>query len=476
MPTYRSLFVLLFVLMLSGPASAEGLTDLIMSPEDEKRIGAAEHQKILTEFGGAYHDEALTDYVDSIGQFLVTTTATADTEYTFTVLNSPVVNAFALPGGYVYVTRGLVALAENEAELAGVIAHEIGHVVSRHSAKRQTKGTLANIGLLILGAATESSTAVDIGQLGASAILSGYSREDEYEADNLGVQYMSRAGFSPHAMASFLRKLQANDQLQSLLYGRRSSSGFGFFDTHPRTADRVERAIADASALQVSNPIVAQDIYYEKIDGVLYGDDPSEGLIFGRRFVHPDLRFQFTVPQDFHLINTPTAVLARGPSGAGIKLDMDDARTGGDMRRYITDVWAPEVTVRNVRRFKVNGQPAASAVISGIQNGQADAVLAAIYHRKNVYRLAFVVPRAVEGRLNYAVEQTVQSFRSLTAAQAREYRPQSVVVHEVQPGDTIHSLSRRLPFADHQLERFLVLNGMDRNSDLRAGQLVKLIE
>ena len=287
---------------------------------------------------------------------------------------------------------------------------------------------------------------------------------------------MSRAGFSPHAMASFLRKLQANDQLQSLLYGRRSSTAFGFFDTHPRTADRVERAIADASALQVSNPIVAQDIYYEKIDGVLYGDDPSEGLIFGRRFVHPDLRFQFTVPKDFHLINTPAAVLARGPSGAGIKLDMADARTGGDMRRYITDVWAPEVTVRNVRRFKVNGQPAASAVISGIENGQADAVLAAIYHRKNVYRLAFVVPRAVEGRLNYAVEQTVQSFRSLTAAQAREYRAQSVVVHEVQPGDTIHSLSRRLPFADHQLERFLVLNGMDRNSDLRAGQLVKLIE
>jgi predicted Zn-dependent protease len=173
--------------LMPNPGRAVGLTDLFMSPEQESRVGAEEHQRVLQEFGGPYPDPELAAYVSSIGNFLVRTSAASGTKFTFTVLDSPVVNAFALPGGYVYVTRGLLALADSEAELAGVLAHEIGHVAAHHGAQRQSQNVLANLGLLVLGVATNSSAAVNLGQIGAAAVLSGYSRQDEYEADTLGV-------------------------------------------------------------------------------------------------------------------------------------------------------------------------------------------------------------------------------------------------------------------------------------------------
>ncbi len=395
----------------------EGLTDLFMSPADEQRIGAAEHDKILAEFGGAYDDAALARYVDSIDQYLALTSSKAGSGFTFTVLNTPVVNAFALPGGYIYVTRGLLALADNEAELAGVLAHQIGHVAARHSAKGQTKGTLAGIGLAIFGAATESSSALGLGQVGASAVISSYSHEDEYEADLLGVQYLSRAGFSAQSMASFLQILKAYDGLQVKLYGQSTGAGLDFFATHPRTEDSVRKAAQNASTVNVSEPIVAADIYLSKIDGMLYGDDPSQGLTIGQRFVPPDLRIEFTVPDGFVLLNGESAVVAHGPSGAGIKCDTGSPQSGGNMVRYIRNHWAERLNVEALQRIDVNGRRGATGVIRGVQNGQADVRLVAIYFRKQVRRFTFLIPRRPGNRLGGAVQRTMFSFRSLPSDQ-----------------------------------------------------------
>lgn len=460
---------------LAFSAQGQGLTDLFMSPADEERIGAAEHEKILAEFGGAYDDAELARYVDSIGQYLALTSSAAGSGFTFTVLNTPVVNAFALPGGYVYVTRGLVALAVNEAELAGVIAHEIGHVAARHGAKRHTKGTLASLGLAILGAVTDNSTAVGLGQLGASAVISGYSREDEYEADSLAVKYLSRAGFSPESMASFLLKLQAHDALLAKLHGQNAGGGLGFFATHPRTEDRVRKAIEDANSVTVSNPIVAEDIYYSKIEGLLYGDDPSQGLIIGQRFVHPDLRVEFSVPAGFSLINRPSEVVARGPEGAAIKYDVGPAPSGGNMVRYIRDHWAAQIDIRDVQRIDVNGRRGATGVIRGVQNGQADVRLAAIYYRKQVHRFTFLIPRRFGNRLDQSVQTTIYSFHSLRRDQVKEFRGQRLQIHEVQPGESPRRLARRMPFTDLQLDRFLVLNGLTAEARLSVGRKVKLV-
>lgn len=468
--------VAVFALLQSTYAPAQGITDLFMSPEREKKVGAEQHEKILNEFGGAYDHPELAAYVTSIGQFLALTSEASRTQFTFTVLNSPVVNAFALPGGYVYVTRGLVALADNEAELAGVLAHEIGHVAARHGAQRQGQSVLATLGLMVLGAATESSAAVNLGQMGAAALLSGYSREDEYEADTLGVRYMSRAGFSPKAMSSFLSKLQAHHALEAEIQGRSGGEGFGFFATHPRTSDRVARAIKNAGAVTVSQPIVAQDIYFKKIDGIIYGDDPAQGVVKGQRFVHPGLGFEFTVPPKFSLLNGRSSVIAQGPGGAGIKFDMERRASESRMTHYIRDAWAPKAPLSNLEAVRVNGMDAATAVVEGVQGGKADVRLLAIeFDAQSVFRFVFVIPHQAAKDLDDQYRHTAFSFKRLSRSEVADIRPLQLNVHEVGPGQTIQSLAERMAVSDRQEERFLVLNGLSRGAALRTGQQVKLV-
>ena len=469
--------IAVFLWLLAGSAAvAFDLTDLIMSPEQEKRIGAEEHGRILAQFGGAYDDPELAAYVKSIGDFLVLTSSASSTRFTFTVLNSPVVNAFALPGGYVYVTRGLVALADTEAELAGVLAHEIGHVAARHGAQRQTQSVLANLGLLILGAATESSTAVGLGQIGASAVISGYSREDEYEADTLGVRYLSRAGFSPDAMSSFLRKLESHHNLEANIRGTSASQGLGFFATHPRTADRVSRAIEKAGAVHVNNPIVARDIYQKKVDGIIFGDDPAQGVIEGQRFIHPELGFQFTVPKGFVLQNSPSAVIAQGTNGAGIKFDLDKRDTRSSMTNYLRRVWAPDSRLSNLDSFYVDGLPAATAVVEAVQDGQADARLVAIaFDRDTIYRFVFIIPQRNASYIDGEYRRTTLSFRRISPAEGSRIKPKRLRIYEVRQGDTSASIAKRFPYPSYRLDRFLVLNGLGGGSVLRPGERVKIV-
>ena len=215
--------------------------------------------------------------MDSVGQFLAAASDAPRLGYTFTVLDSPLVNAFAVPGGYVYLTRGLLALADSEAEVAGVLAHEIAHITARHGAGRQAKGTLAGLGLAILGAVTDSDALVNLGRVGAHAVLSAYSRKEEHEADEIGVVNLSRAGFDPGAMSSFLDKLKRHSEFEASVRGRSPRPGLDFFATHPRTRERVERAVAAARRTTVADPITARKIYLSKIDGLLFGDAPDHG-------------------------------------------------------------------------------------------------------------------------------------------------------------------------------------------------------
>ena len=221
------------LLALALPAGGQSVFGL--SPEDEKRIGREQHPRILEQFGGEYDDPELARYVDSIGQFIAAASDAPRLGYRITVLDSPVVNAFAVPGGYVYLTRGLLALADSEAEVAGVLAHEIAHITARHGAGRQAKGTLAGLGLAILGAVTDNDALVNLGRVGAHAVLSAYSRKEEHEADEIGVVNLSRAGFDPAAMSSFLDKLKRQSEFEASVQGRSPRPGLDFFATHPRT-------------------------------------------------------------------------------------------------------------------------------------------------------------------------------------------------------------------------------------------------
>lgn len=485
----RAFHILVAVVTLATPgllagcatAPATGRTFFTggMSAEDEARLGLQEHQKIVPQFGGVYENAELSAYITSIGNLLARTSEIPNQKFTFTVLDSPIVNAFALPGGYVYVTRGLLALAESEAEVAGVLAHEIGHVAARHSAERYGQTMAANLAGVGLGVLLGNKAVSDTFAAASSIALRSFSREQEYEADLLGVRYLTRAGFDADAMAGFLTNLQADSRLEAELAGQPGRTDeFNIMQTHPRTADRIQQAIAQAgTAAVVKDPIVGRDIYLSKIDGMLYGDNPDQGLIRGRQFLHPSLLFTFTVPKGFRLVNSSQRVLARGPEGAGIVFDQVRDSGGGAMSAYLTQVWAKGVTVQGVEAITINGMAAATGQVSvNGRSGPRDLRLIAIrYDDKTIYRMLFVTPPKLTESLSHPLRETTYSFRKLSAAEAAAVKPWRLVLHKVRSGETASALAKRMPFPDFQLKRFLVLNGLAENDPLPAGRTVKLV-
>lgn len=462
----------------TAPATGRTFFSGGLDAAGEARLGAQEHKKIVPQFGGAYADSALAAYVSSLGGLLAKTSETPDLKFTFTVLDSPIVNAFALPGGYVYVTRGLIALADDEAELASVLAHEIGHVTARHSAERYGQTMAANIARVGLGLLTGSRAVANaVGTIGALAVR-GYSRKQENEADQLGVRYLARAGYDPNAMASFLRKLQADSRLSASLAGKPGrADDFNIMQTHPRTADRIVAAARAAGVKAVRQPMRARDIYLGKIDGLLYGDNPKQGLVRGRSFLHPTLRLAFEVPPGFRMVNGARRVAALGPDGAAIVFDQAGQAFNGSMAAYIARVWAKDIGLGQVEAITVNGMPAATGQARlRTRRGARDVRLVAYrYDAQTIYRMLFVTPPAKTQSLSRALRETTYSFRRLSAREAAAVTPLRLSVHTVKPGETPAKLAARMPFPDHRLERFLALNGLAPDARLRTGQKVKLV-
>ena len=480
----------LFLVPLSGcttnPATGESVFTGGMTTAQEISIGREQHPQIIKSFGGEYGSPELRRYIDSIGQLLARTVERRGFKYKFTVLNSGIVNAFALPGGYIYISRGLLALAENEAEVAGVLAHELGHVNALHHGRRQGHQTIA--GLLIAGASiAASATGVpgtnQIGQLGgavAQSVLSSYSREHELESDSLALRYMSRAGYDPNAMVDFLKKMRGQAQLDARRSGQSAAKvdSTNYLATHPAPIERVRRAAAQATKYRVNRPMLARDIYLKKINGIIYGDDPDQGLIRGRTFIHPKLRFRFDVPDKFQLFNSPTQVRAVGPDGATIIFDGAPKPSDGPVSYYVSKVWAKNARLGGLETLYIHGLESATATARvNSKGGAIDARLLAI--RKDlqtIYRFVFLTKPGQAGRWATPFRRTSHSFRTLSNAEAAAIKPLRIRTRTVRRGDTVASLARRMASKDgYALDRFLVINGLEKNSRLRPGQLVKLI-
>ncbi len=448
----------------------------IVSPDEERQMGREAHPQILKEFGGAYDSPRLQAYVAGLGQRLARNTETPGDDFRFTVLNSDIVNAMALPGGYVYVTRGLLALTGNEAELAGVLGHEIGHVTARHSAQRYSRAMAANIGIGILGAVLGTPGVSDIAGLGASYWLSAYSQENEFEADSLGVRYLSRSGWNAEAMASMLTKLRQHSRLEAIEAGRDPDTvdETHFMATHPRTADRVEAAIRHALGAPPQGAL-GEDSFLDAVDGMTYGDDPEQGVVRGRVFAHPSLGFRFEAPPGFRLTNGDKAVVARDPQGAAVIFD--SARDGGDPLTHIQRTWMPKARLSGAERIEVNGMAAATAATRGrTRQGAVDVRLVAIrFDPDTLYRFTFVSPTGRTAGLGEGFRRATYSFRALAADEKRAIRPLTVQVVRVKAGDTAESLGARMAVDDHKVERFRVINGLGDGGQPKPGSRVKLV-
>lgn len=459
-----------------NPATGERQFTGLLPSGQEAELGASEHPKVVAQFGGAYKDPELTALVGRVGARLAAVTERPQGPWTFTVLDSDVVNAFALPGGYVYLTRGLLALAEDEAEVAGVMAHEMGHVTGRHTAERMSQSTVAGVLTAGLGAVLGSPVLAQALNLGSEAALAGYSRGQELEADGLGVRYLAAAGYDPRAMASFLETMRRFDQYQSQVAGR-EGSGFDFFATHPRTEERVQQA-ADLAGKQTpgagERPVQP---YLAAIDGVVWGDSPEQGLVRGRAFVHPVLGFRFEVPEGYTLLNGTQQVIGRG--GAGTALIFDTAPAGGtaDPAEHISGTWAAGAPLSGLESVTINGMPAATAVTSGrTDEGAVDVRLVAIRMAPDRFdRFTFVAPEDGLSRVDAQFRQIASSFRRITAQEAAGFRPRRVQVVTAGPNDTPATMAARMAQEPRGEDLFRIINDLPPGTPLPAGRPVKIV-
>ncbi|PGH55182.1 peptidase [Azospirillum palustre] len=462
-------------LAVPAPARA-GLLDTVLSGGDEAALGAQEHPKILAQFGGAVKDARLQGYIDRLGRKLAATTALARDPWTFTVLDSDVVNAFALPGGYVYVTRGLLALAKDEAEVAGVLSHEIGHVTAHHSAQRQTRQTIAGLLAAGVGLVFGNDTLAQLAGLGGTAVVASYSREQELEADQLGVETLRRTGYDPFAMATFLETLRRDSQYEGLRAGNKGGDGFDFLASHPATEERVRRA-ADLARAIPPGGARPRDPYLVAVDGMIYGDSPENGYVRGRNFAHPQLGIAFTVPQGYSLLNGADQVVAKGPNGTAMAFDGGSAAGVSDPAGFLTGVWGKDATLSNLQRLTIGGMAAATATTRGETDGtSADIRLVAIRAPDGkMYRFTFLAPAGSLARFDSDFQAAANSFHRMTAEEAAGYRPRRVQVTAVQPGDSVAGLVRRMPQEPYAEELFRIINDLPPGTPLQPGQQVKVI-
>ena len=466
----------------SGLTAATSTTTAASISARDKSEGAKAHPQLVAEYGGAITGPQA-DYVASIGKkvALQSGLSNASSDFTVTLLDSSINNAFAIPGGYIYTTRQLVGLMNNEAELGGVLGHETAHVALRHSAKRQSNSTKNQIvgvlGALLSGVVLGSS---QVGQLLQKGFLQGsqlltlsFSRKQESEADTFGIKYLRAAGYDPRAMSTVLQSLANQNALDSKLLGT-SDQVPAWASTHPDPASRVRTTAAQAgtSSTGVSN----RDVFLSKIGGLIYGDSPAQGYAEGRSFKHPIEKLAFDAPAGFYLVNGTQAVAISGQSGKG---QFTTAAFDGNLDSYVAAQFAKlaqanraQLTPSAIQRTTINGIPAAYAsarVNSG--TSQVDVTVFA-YQWNNTQAYHFLtITQAGQNPF----DSMFGTMRRLTDAQAATLKPRRLQVISVKSGDTMQSLSARMAYTDAPLQRFQVLNGLTTNSRLSAGQKVKLV-
>ncbi len=447
----------------------------------EAQQGAQYHDEFVAEFGGAMSGPQA-NYVRQVGQNISVQSGLATTPGAFnvTLLNSSVNNAFAVPGGYVYVTRQLVALMNNEAELAGVLGHEVGHVAARHSARRQQAAQrnqlLGVLGQVLSGVLLGNSA---LGQLGSElastapqlATLS-YSRGQEIEADELGVQYLKGAGYDPRAMATLLQSLAAQNALDSALQGRGDATIPQWASTHPDPASRVQNALAAAGNVQ---GVTNRETFLSRVNGITYGDDPAQGVIEGSTFIHPELRLSFSAPQGFYMVNGTSAVTINGDSG---RAQMSSAAYSGNLETYVRQVFQAiggqtAVTPQSLQRTTVNGLPAVYGT-ARVNSGQSQldvAVFAYDFGGNKAYHFAAITPAGGLGVFN----PMFNSMKRISAQEAGQVVPRKLSVVTAARGDTVQTLARRMAYTDSQEQRFRVLNGLSSNAQIVPGEQYKIV-
>jgi predicted Zn-dependent protease len=474
----KALLLLATAAIAMAPAAAQPLRYL--NPQDVAEA-QREHAHVLQELGGAETGPRAA-YVESIGRRVGAQSGVANPGQAlhFTTLNSAVENAFSVPGGYVYVTRQLMSLMDDESQLAFALGHEVGHIAANHAHIREQYAERSSFGWLgqIIGAIFRGDVFGNYLEQRAKLDLLSFSRDQEYQADQLGMRYMIGAGYDPAGAPAVLAALSRQSALQARVQGRTNRQTPEWASTHPLSENRMQRALQLASATgRLGTGIRNRDLFLEELEGLTVDDDPAQGVIDGRSFTHPDLRIQFSVPPGYLMSNGTFAVTISGSAG---KAQFSGGRYSGNLDNYILAVFGQltrgqvQLSIPPPQRTTINGMPAAYTTARfNTSSGPIDvSVVAYQWDPQRVYHFVMLTPG---GSGIGAFTPMVNSLRKITPAEATAIRPRIIHVVRVAPGDTVQSLADRMAYREFKLDRFLALNGLSPGSRLVPGQKVKLI-
>jgi predicted Zn-dependent protease len=449
----------------------------LMSSEREAALGRQAAQQVEQSIG-LVRDPRLTAYVDALGQRLAQHSPRRDVPYRFYVADMPEPNAFALPGGYIYVSRGLLAIANSEAELANVIGHEIGHVAARHASQRETRsvgvGVLSALGAIVAGVAAGGQAAQAVAQLGQMAgagLIASYGRDQERQADEVGQKLAASAGWDPGAISHFFDTLGRQTKLE---HGERLPS---FLDSHPMTSERAQTTAQRARTLvvQPGTPIAATPAaFLGRFDGLLVGPDPGQGVFEGRRFLHPGLGIALDFPRGWQAQNSASAVGAFSPARDAISMLEGQGRPADPRDAAAEFARANQLTLQQTSRATLGGMQAFHGrALAQTQDGPLVLDLTWIAHPEGVLRLTGMSPQSRYSGYAGVLAEVPRSFAALTAAERAGIRERRLRVVEARAGESLGTLSARARNA-WSPDETAIANGLAREARLASGQLVKI--
>jgi predicted Zn-dependent protease len=461
----------------TNPATGQRQLSFV-SEEREIALGQENDTQIRKEMG-SYDDRALQEYVTTVGLKLAMNSERPGLPWHFTVVDTPAINAFALPGGYIYITRGILAYLDDESQMAGVLGHEIGHVTARHSVNQQSKSTLAQIGI-IGGAifAPGGAQAAQAASTGLGLLFLKYGRDDEAQADQLGVRYTSRAGWDPAGIPRMLTTLGRIEEASD------SKGVPNWLATHPPAEDRVQRVQAAVREAEVGAQATTKfttdrDGYQKRVDGMVWGDNPDQGIVRGSGFLHKGLRFAFDFPEGWTIENGQAQVAAKGPDGRAVIVLMPVQRAQG---RSIEDIAI--ITMQNAGFRQIDGAPTTVNGVEGylgtyvgaVQSlGRVQARVLHVRHDRSVYLVAGIAPVDEYPRVIGAFSKSLQSFRGLSPAEAESIRPNRVGLYTARSGDTWQGLAERQSKGIIKATTLAIMNGHPVNDQPQPGERLKIV-
>jgi predicted Zn-dependent protease len=431
-------------------------------------VGRREHPRIVASYGGVYSKRSAEVLVARIAGRLLAATNQGNANYTVTILDTPDVNAFALPGGYIYVTRGILALANDSSELAAVLAHEIAHVTLRHARARSSRTRTSQIVDQVISGVFGGNPNTDQTAARAKLSLAAFSQGQELAADKEGVQTAGKAGYDPHAAARFLASMGRFAEAST---GAQANSA-DFLSSHPSTPDRIQKAIESARAFGAPGiGETGRAEYLKAIDGLRFGDSPNQGVIVGRRFIHPTLKFTFEAPKGYTLQNSQNAVVAVAGAGNAVRFDSAEVPTTTSLEAYLQSGWIAGLKPETIRSRRENN----------IDIVYGDAVsddwffkVAVLRFKGKVYRFIFAGREETQAFLK-SVDRVLTSFRATNGDDLRKVRKSSIRLVKAKAGDTTETLARKMRGLKNGRALFMMLNDLYQGDRLVPGQNYKIV-